>query len=93
MRICDGVITQCGFPVPMAVCLDKPVLAVWSARGLASRDKVIASVTPAKILCRGYERFVVDDWSVEKMQLVARSWRADVARAGEWAEAEIACAS
>lgn len=78
--ICDGVVTQCGFPVPMAECFGKPVLAVWSARGLAAGDKIIRSITPAKVLCGGYERFVVDEWPASQRQEVVRSWRADALR-------------
>jgi len=78
--ICDGVITQCGFPVPLAECFGKPVLGVWSARGLAAGDKVIRSITPAKVLCGGYERFIIDEWPIAQIHEVARSWRADALR-------------
>ena len=70
---CDGVVTQCGYPVPMAECLGKPLLAVWSARGLQSPNPTIASITPAKILSAKTSRFVMDDWPEEQIVDVARS--------------------
>lgn len=71
--ICDGIVTQCGFPVPLGECFDKPVLAVWSAKGLGARDPVVASVTPNKILCGPKSSYVVDDWDQERMRTVARA--------------------
>lgn len=63
IKIADGVVTQCGYPIPMAECFDTPLLAVWSDRGLASANPVIASVTPAKILSKDSSKFVMDAWA------------------------------
>lgn len=60
---CDGVVTQCGFPIPLAECFDKPVLVIFGAAGLASRHPIIKLVTPAKILCKPSSSHVVDDWT------------------------------
>ena len=65
---CDGVVTQCGWPIPLAECFDKPVLAVWSARGLVSVQPIIASITPAKILCKPTSSYAMDDWSQQRIK-------------------------
>lgn len=70
-----GVVSMCGFPVPLAEALDKPALFIWSSRGLASAHQFIKTVTPAKILSKGSSRFVVDDWPVELLQESARQFR------------------
>lgn len=70
---CDAVVTQCGYPIPMAECFGKPLLAIWSARGLASSNPVIASVTPAKILSAPVSHYVMDDWPKEDIKDFARA--------------------
>ena len=68
---CDSVIAQCSFAVPLAECFGKPLLTVWSARGLASGQPFIRQITPRKII--GAEaRYVVDDWSEEKIRELYR---------------------
>ena len=74
-----GVVSMCGFPVPLAEALDKPALFIWSSRGLVSAQGFIKTVTPAKILSKGSSRFVVDDWPVELLQESARQFRASLA--------------
>lgn len=75
VSICDAVVTQCGFPVPMAECFDKPLLGIWSTRGLASPDAIIASITPAKILSKPSSCFVRDDWGAQRIQAGTRAFR------------------
>ena len=70
--ICDGVVTQCGYPVPLAECFDKPLLAVWSARGLTSPKELIRTITPQKILSKSTSKYVLDDWPTEKIRVTAR---------------------
>lgn len=70
--ICDGIVTQCGYPVPMAECFDKPLLAVWSARGLASQNQIIRTITPRKILSKPSSVYVMDDWPAEQLRDRAR---------------------
>lgn len=72
---CAGVVSMCGFPVPLAEALDKPALFIWSSRGLMSAHQFIKTVTPAKILSKGSSRFVIDDWPVELLQESARQFR------------------
>ena len=71
-----GIVSMCGFPVPLAEALDKPALFVWSSRGLASAHIFINSVTPSKILSKPSSRFVMDDRPVEELQEAARAFRA-----------------
>jgi hypothetical protein len=70
--VCAGVVTQCGFPIPMAECFDKPALAVWSSRGLASRQPIVGLVTPAKILSKPSSRYVLD--SMAREELLRSAW-------------------
>jgi len=74
-----GVVSMCGFPVPLAEALDKPALFVWSSRGILSAHQFIRTVTPAKILSKASSSFVVDDWPVELLQETARQFRAGLA--------------
>lgn len=67
---CDGVITQCGFPIPMAEVFGKPVLGVWSARGLASKQAIVPTVTPKKILTALTSTFIVDNWDSDSIREV-----------------------
>jgi hypothetical protein len=73
---CDGILSMCGFPVPMAECFDKPLLAIWSSRGLASSQPIVASITPGKILSKPTSRYVVDDWLAAKIHEAADAFRA-----------------
>jgi hypothetical protein len=70
--VCTGMVTQCGFPIPMAECFDKPVLAVWSARGLVSVQPIVGLVTPAKILSKATSRHVMDD--APREELLRSAW-------------------
>ena len=71
---CDGVVTQCGFPVPMAECFGVPVLAVWSARGLVSGQVVVRKITPAKILTAPTSRYLIDEWPAAQIRDAARAF-------------------
>lgn len=72
---CDAVVTMCGYPIPMAECMNKPVLAVWAERGLRSVRPIIPSITPSKILSKATSRYVIDQWGVSQTQDVIRSFR------------------
>ena len=74
-----GVVSMCGFPVPLAEALDKPALFIWSSRGLLSANQFIKTVTPAKILSKVSSSFVVDDWPAVLLQGSARQFRASLA--------------
>lgn len=74
-----GIVSMCGFPLPLAEALDKPALFVWSSRGLASAHSFIKSVTPAKMLSKPSSRFVMDDRPVEELQEAALEFRARLA--------------
>jgi len=80
---CTGILAQCSFCVPLAEVFDKPLLAVWAARGLTSSNSYIRGVTPAKVLSKPSSTFLMDDWSPERI--------ADAAR--RLLSPEVACAS
>jgi hypothetical protein len=62
-RKCDGVVAQCSFALPLAECFDKPFLGIWAARGLASSNPFIRTVTPQKMLSKpATSRHIADDW-------------------------------
>jgi len=71
--ICNGIVAQCSFCVPLAEILDKPAMFVWAARGLASRVPFIRLSTPAKVLSKPSSRYVVDDWTTQTIQEAARA--------------------
>ncbi len=60
------------FMVPLAESFRRPVLAVFSRRGLSSRTRFIAAVTPEKVLHRPTSGHVVDDWPTERIVEAAR---------------------
>lgn len=70
--VCDGWVAQCSFAVPLAEALGKPLLGVWSARGLACKTRFISAITPRKILSAATSRSVVDDWPRDRIVEVAR---------------------
>lgn len=78
-QACDGVLAQCSFAVPLAECFGRPLLAVWSRRGLASGNTYIARITPRKILTVHTSRHVVDDETPEVIAEAARYLRAALA--------------
>jgi hypothetical protein len=71
------VVGQCSFAIPLAEVFDKPALFVWAARGMQhNMHYYIKAITPQKVLSKETSRFVIDDWPVEKIQEVARTFRA-----------------
>lgn len=74
--LCDGVVGQCSFVIPLAEAFDKPLLCVWAAHGMqANMHPYIRAITPQKVLSKPSSRFVIDDWPEEKIRAVARSFR------------------
>ena len=72
--VCDAMVGQCSFMVPLAECFDKPLMAVWAARGLQSNVLFLKQCTPQKILSKPSSHFVMDDWSKEVLEESARQW-------------------
>lgn len=73
--VCDAVVAQCSFAVPLAEVFDKPLLAVWSSRGLQARHPYIRQITPGKVLSKPSSHFVMDDWDAMLIQETARAFR------------------
>jgi hypothetical protein len=72
--ICNGMIAQCSFAVPMAECFDKPLLAIWSARAKSSNQEYIRTITPQKVLSKPGSTFIMDDWDKNKISGVAHAF-------------------
>ena len=60
---CGGILAQCSFCVPLAEVFDKPLLAVWAAKGLVSSNPYIRHITSQKVLTKSTSSFAMDDWS------------------------------
>lgn len=74
--ICDGVVGQCSFAIPLAEIFDRPLLVVWAAHGMQhNMHPYIRQITPQKVLSKPTSRYVVDDWQAEKIAEVARTFR------------------
>lgn len=73
--IASGLVGQCSFMIPLAEAFDKPLLCVWAAKGLTSKTEFIRQCTPQKILSKPTSRWVMDDWSAERIQEAARAFR------------------
>lgn len=72
-QACDGVLAQCSFAVPMAEVFDRPLLAVWAARGLCAREPYIRQITPQKILSKPTSSAVADNEPAEVIEAAARA--------------------
>ena len=72
--VCDGVVAMCSWAVPAAEVFDRPLLAVWSARGLASAEPYVSQTTPRKILSKPSSRYVMDDWEPARIREAARAF-------------------
>jgi hypothetical protein len=75
---CDAVVAQCSFAVPMAECFRKPLLAIWSSRGLASGNQFIRTIAPRKILEAPTSSHAMDDWSADQIMGAARKMREEL---------------
>lgn len=72
---CSGIVSMCGFPIPLAEAFDKPALFVWAARGLVSANPFIRTVTPEKMLTKASSRVLIDDRPVDELREGARAFR------------------
>lgn len=58
---------QCSFIIPLAESLNKPLLVLWSAAGMNSSERYIATITPRKILSKASSRYVLDSWGMNEV--------------------------
>lgn len=65
--LCDGVLGYCSFIAPLAECLSKSALLVWSRRGLRSSNEFIRQIVPAKIFNKPTSRALMDDCTSEEL--------------------------
>lgn len=70
MSISYGAVAQCSFIIPLAESLSKPLLVVWSTKGLAARDPFVSSVRPEKILHNksSTSLFTIDNWDAVRVK-------------------------
>jgi ADP-heptose:LPS heptosyltransferase len=64
---CDAMLGYCSFIVPLAECLQKPLLVVWSYAGLRVTEPYIRTITPHKILHAKTSRYVIDNWETQQI--------------------------
>lgn len=72
---CDGVVCQCSLAVPLGEIFDKPVMAVWSQKGLTAKHAYIRQITPHKILSKPSSLFVIDSWTHNMIKEEVRGLR------------------
>lgn len=65
--LADGVLGYCSFLAPLAECLSKPALLVWSRRGLRSSNEFIRQIVPAKIFNKPTSAALMDDCAQEEL--------------------------
>lgn len=74
--MCDGVVAQVSYAVPLAEVFDKPLLAIWARAGTAPGVHMyIRQILPEKILYKPTSHFCWDDWPAEQIQQAARDFR------------------
>ena len=86
--VCDGVVAQCSFAIPLAEVFDKPLLVVWAAAGLASRQPYIRTIAPFKVLSKPRDQYLMDDRSTEDIRMLVGSWSTGVVLRKAFDEAE-----
>jgi len=64
------MVGYCSFFVPLAESLDKRALFVWADKGLKSGNHYIKSIAPNKILYKNSSKYVIDNWTEEKIDNV-----------------------
>lgn len=69
--ICDGIVAQCSFAIPLAEAFDKPLLAIWSSKAALSRTDFIRQTTPEKVLSGAHSFSVMDDAAAETLKQAA----------------------
>lgn len=74
--ISAGVVAQCSFAIPLAEALEKPLLAIWSARAEGSREGFIRTATPQKILSKPSSSYVMDGQDDDSLRSAVWAWRA-----------------
>lgn len=74
-KVCDGIVAQCSFAIPLAEVFDKPLLAIWSARAARSQTTFIQQTTPRKVLSSPRDSYVIDSWPHDQIREVAREFR------------------
>lgn len=66
--VAHGALGYCSFIAPLAESLRKPLLLVWSRKGMSSRNPFISAITPQKIFHRPEtSRAVMDDGSPQEI--------------------------
>jgi hypothetical protein len=65
--LADGMLGYCSFMAPLAECLNRPALLVWSRRGLRSNNPFIRQIVPTKIFNKPSSRAVMDDCSDQEL--------------------------
>jgi hypothetical protein len=73
--VAAGVVAQCSFAVPLAECLDKPLLAIWSQRAGHSNQAYIRTITPQKVLSKSTSTFVMDNWDQQRISEAVDAFR------------------
>ncbi len=58
---------QVSFIIPLAESFDKPLIAVWSRKGLDSEERFVNHIKPEKILSKPTSHYVIDDWSDDRI--------------------------
>ncbi len=77
----DGFLGFCSFIVPLAESLSKPLLLVWSRRGLESPNEVVRQMTPKKIIHRkSLAPWVVDDCSEGELAAACHAFLEQIRR-------------
>lgn len=76
----NGFLGYCSFILPLAESLDKPLLLVWSRKGLNSAVPFIAQVTPRKLLHKPSSMWIMDDAPQQRFEDSLDEFRRLVAR-------------
>lgn len=77
----DAVLGYCSFIAPLAECLGKPALLVWSRAGLKSTNPFIRQIVPEKIFNRpATSRALMDDCTEDELRAAVNALLEQVRR-------------
>jgi hypothetical protein len=64
---CDFSIAPVGHLLSLSEIFNKPILTIFSRRGLSSSNPFIFNITPKKVLCKNTSKYIIDDYKFENI--------------------------
>ena len=66
-RVCDGMLAQCSLAIPLCEAFGKPLVCVWSAKGLAAKHHFVSAITSHKVFSAQTSQWCLDAWPADRI--------------------------